>query len=352
MQTLIEFLKKTQEFYNKKGIEKPRLEAEKLFAKALGMDRISLYTNFEKILTKSEIESIKKEFKNIEKIKENTIKDMIEQSIIYLKKHNIKDASLIVELIFSHILNIDRMLLFMQYDKVVNEDEKYKIRDFLQKIAIDKLPYQYLVNSQSFYGREFFVDKRVLIPRYDTECLVEKVLTKIKDKDLILDIGTGSGAIAITIALENPTTKVLGVDISDKAIEIANKNKSLLKATNVKFINSDIFSNITFNKFNVIISNPPYISNDEIDKMGIDTYIHEPHLALFAKSDGLYFYYEISKKAKEYLVEGGILAYEIGYKQKESVIKILKELKYENIESYCDLNGNDRVVICTKPRKE
>lgn len=352
MQTLIDFLKKTQDFFSKKGVKNSRVEAEKIFAKALDMDRIMLYANYDKKLSDLEIENIKKELKNTDKNISNTIKDILESSIKYLKKHTIDDAALIAELVFSHVLNIDRMLLFMQYTKEINEDQKETIRKYLKKIAIDKLPYQYLINSQNFYGRDFYVDKRVLIPRYDTECLVEKVLNIIEDDALVLDIGTGSGAIALTLACEKPKIKVLGVDISEKAIEIANKNKKILGVNNAKFIQSDLFSNINFKKFDVIVSNPPYISNDEVEQMGASVYIHEPHQALFAQSNGLYFYYEIAKKACEFLNKGGILAFEIGYKQKEQVVEILKNFCYEEIETFKDLNGNDRVVICRMPRKE
>lgn len=351
MQTLIEFLKKTDIFLEKKGIKSSRLEAEKIFAKALNMDRIMLYANYDKILTDEQIKSIKFELSDNKKEKENNIKNNIESSVIYLKKHNVKEASLITELIFSNVLKIDRMLIFMQYNKNLSKIQKEKIREDLKKIAIEKLPYQYLINNQNFYGRDFFVDKRVLIPRYDTECLVEKVLGLMSDESLVLDIGTGSGAIAITLALEKPNSKILATDISEKALQIASKNKKILEANNVKLLQSDLFDNIHFKKFDIIVSNPPYITNDEIDKMGLDTYIHEPHLALFASVDGLYFYYEISKKAKHYLKDGGILAFEIGYNQKESVIKILKELNYEDITAYKDINGNDRVVICKKPRE-
>lgn len=164
----------------------------------------------------------------------------------------------------------------------------------------------------------------------------------------ILDIGTGSGVIAITIGLELKDTKILAVDISDKAIEIANKNKKILEAKNVKIIKSDLFENINFNEFDIIVSNPPYISNDEINEMSIDTIEYEPYEALFAQNDGLYFYYEISKRAINYLKKGGYLAFEIGYKQKNAIIKILEELKYIDIVSYKDLNNHDRVIIARK----
>ena len=239
----------------------------------------------------------------------------------------------------------------MEYNKELKGDIKSKISNNLKKIAIDKLPYQYIVNKQNFYGRDFYVDKGVLIPRYDTEILVDEVLKRIKKDELVLDIGTGSGVIGITIALEKEKTKVLAIDISDKAIEVANINKNNLLCNNIKIVKSNLFENIDFKSFDFIISNPPYISNSEIDEMSLDTYIHEPHEALFAKADGLYYYYEISKQAFDYLKGNGYIAFEIGYKQKEAVVDILKEFGYVEIEVIKDFNNKDRVVIAKKGKK-
>lgn len=345
METLLELLKKTETYYTKKGIKNPRLEAEKLFAKALNLDRIMLYAKYDEKLSKEQKEIIKRCMQEDVK-EENEIKKLLDSSIVYLKKHNINEAALIAELIFSNVMKIDRLMLFMSYDKKIDDDQKEKIRKMLKKIAIDMLPYQYIINQQNFYGRDFYVDKGVLIPRYDTENLVEKVI-KIADKNsIILDIGTGSGAIGITLALELPDSKVLAVDISEKAIDVARKNKEDLSAKNVKILKSDVFSNVSFHEFDVIVSNPPYISNEEIENIGLDTYIHEPHEALFAKSDGLYFYYKIANEAREYLKNNGILAFEIGYKQKEAVCKILEEFSYCDINTYKDLDDHDRVIIC------
>ncbi|VWL84785.1 peptide chain release factor N(5)-glutamine methyltransferase [Oceanivirga miroungae] len=353
MEKLIDLLNKTVKFFEKKNYDKPRLEAEKLFSKALNMDRLMLYTNHDKILTDSEKEKIRNLLSyDKDEIKEDNLKSFLDSSIVYLNKHNIKEARLISELVFSKILNINQMMLFLEYSRKLNEDEIAKIRNSLKKIAIDKLPYQYIFNEQNFYGRNFFVDKSVLIPRYDTENLVEKVIEISKEKDIILDIGTGSGAIAITLAIEIKDSKVLAIDISDAAINIANKNIELLNAKNVKVIKSDLFQNVSYNKFNIIVSNPPYISNNEIVEMGLDTYIHEPHEALFAESNGLYFYYEIAKKAKDYLLPGGYLAFEIGYKQKNAINKILEEFSYVDIKNYKDLNGLDRVIIARKDINE
>lgn len=196
MQTLLELLKKTEEYLKKNKVEKPRLEAERIFSQSLNIDRITLYTQYDRILTNEEKNKIKT-YINDTKIKSGYLKDILDSSIEYLKKYKIDEARLIAELIFSNILKIDRMLLFMNYDKNITDKQKNDIREALKKIAIDKLPYQYLINQQNFYGRNFYVNKGVLIPRYDTECLVENVIKNLKIKaPFILDIGTGSGAIA------------------------------------------------------------------------------------------------------------------------------------------------------------
>lgn len=346
MQTLLELLKKTEEYLKKNKVEKPRLEAERIFSQSLNIDRITLYTQYDRILTNEEKNKIKT-YINDTKIKSGYLKDIFDSSIEYLKKYKIDEARLIAELIFSNILKIDRMLLFMNYDKNITDKQKNDIREALKKIAIDKLPYQYLINQQNFYGRNFYVNKGVLIPRYDTECLVENVIKNLKIKaPFILDIGTGSGAIAITLGLEIPESKVLGIDISDKAIEISKKNRDDLGAKNVKFVLSDLFENVNFKSFDIIVSNPPYISNDEIALVSEQTYIHEPKEALFANADGLYFYYLIAEKARDYLKNEGMLAFEIGFNQAEAVKNILLEFSYKDIRVIKDLDSHDRVILC------
>ena len=164
----------------------------------------------------------------------------------------------------------------------------------------------------------------------------------------ILDIGVGSGIIGITAALEIKNSYVLGVDISEKALETAEKNKELLKVSNIKFLKSDLFENIEFNQFDMIVSNPPYISLNEIGIMSDDALLHEPSEALFAENDGLYFYYEICQKALDYLADFGYLLFEIGYKQGKNVAEIMTSSGFKNVEVIKDLAGLDRVVVGQK----
>ena len=372
MNNLLDILNKSVNYLEKKNIKNARLTAESIIAEIMKMERIMLYAEFERILSENELKKIREKLNEIvnkskEKKKsdnndfENTVKSekqlklLLDKSVQYLEKNDIQEGKLIAEIVFSHVLNIDRMMLFTKYRDDVEDEEIEKIRYFIQKIGREKFPVQYLLNEQEFYGRKFYVDKGVLIPRQDTEILVEKMIDTLKDKVLkneihpkILDIGVGSGIIGITAALEIESSYVLGVDISDKALETAQKNKEILKVSNIKFLKSDLFENVEFREFDMIVSNPPYISLNEVGIMSDDTLLHEPSEALFAKNDGLYFYYEICQKASDYLADFGYLLFEIGYKQGKNVAKIMASSGFKNIEVVKDLAGLDRVVIGQK----
>ena len=372
MNNLLDILNKSVNYLEKKNIKNARLTAESIIAEIMKMERIMLYAEFERVLSENELKKIREKLNEIvnkskEKKKsdnndfENTVKSekqlklLLDKSVQYLEKNDIQEGKLIAEIVFSHVLNIDRMMLFTKYRDNVEDEEIEKIRYFIQKIGREKFPVQYLLNEQEFYGRKFYVDKGVLIPRQDTEILVEKMIDTLKDKVLkneihpkILDIGVGSGIIGITAALEIESSYVLGVDISDKALETAQKNKEILKVSNIKFLKSDLFENVEFREFDMIVSNPPYISLNEVGIMSDDTLLHEPSEALFAENDGLYFYYEICQKASDYLADFGYLLFEIGYKQGKNVAKIMASSGFKNIEVVKDLAGLDRVVIGQK----
>ena len=372
MNNLLDILNKSVNYLEKKNIKNARLTAESIIAEIMKMERIMLYAEFERVLSENELKKIREKLNEIvnkskEKKKsdnndfENTVKSekqlklLLDKSVQYLEKNDIQEGKLIAEIVFSHVLNIDRMMLFTKYRDDVEDEEIEKIRYFIQKIGREKFPVQYLLNEQEFYGRKFYVDKGVLIPRQDTEILVEKMIDTLKDKVLkneihpkILDIGVGSGIIGITVALEIESSYVLGVDISDKALETAQKNKEILKVSNIKFLKSDLFENVEFREFDMIVSNPPYISLNEVGIMSDDTLLHEPSEALFAENDGLYFYYEICQKASDYLADFGYLLFEIGYKQGKNVAKIMASSGFKNIEVVKDLAGLDRVVVGQK----
>ena len=377
MNNLLDILNKSVNYLEKKNIKNARLTAESIISEVMEMERIMLYAEFERMLSEDELKKIREKLNDVinndKKISDNNdfesmeksekqLKLLLDKSILYLEKNSIDESKLIAEIIFSHVLNVDRMMLFTKYRDEIEDEKIEKIRYFIQKIGREKFPVQYLLNEQEFYGRKFYVDKGVLIPRQDTEVLVEKMIEILKNNILknknleknlkihpkILDIGVGSGIIGITAALEIKDSYVLGVDISEKALETAEKNKELLKVPNIKFLKSNLFENIEFNQFDMIVSNPPYISLNEAGIMSDDTLLHEPSEALFAENDGLYFYYEICQKALDYLADFGYLLFEIGYKQGKNVAEIMTSSGFKNVEVIKDLAGLDRVVVGQK----
>ena len=227
------------------------------------------------------------------------------------------------------------------------------------------VPLQYITGSAPFMGRDFSVNENVLIPRFDTEILVDTALSEIK-KDIsakrpssydIIDIGTGSGCIIVSIALElgecikdiSPETNVnyTGCDISEKALECAKKNAGDLCAP-VTFIQSDIFDSVK-GTFDAIVSNPPYIRSGDIGGLDGEVRLYEPHTALDGGAEGTDFYRRISSNARDRLKDGGVLAYETGFDEAEDVSAILEENGYIEIKVIKDLAGLDRVVTCRKP---
>ena len=374
MNNLLDILNKSVSYLEKKNIKNARLVAESIISEVMGMERIMLYAEFEHLMSEAELTKIRKKlnetvnkisekdiFENVEKSKKQ-LKFLLDKSISYLEKNNIIESKLIAEIVFSHVLEIDRMMLFTKYRNEIEDEKIEKIRYFIKKIGQEKFPVQYLLNEQEFFGRKFYVDKGVLIPRQDTEILVEKAIEILKNDTLkkniseknsknrkkILDIGAGSGIIGISVALEIKDSYVLGIDISEKALETSEKNKEILNVKNIKFLKSNLFENIEFKEFDMIISNPPYISFNEVGIMSDDTLLHEPSDALFAENDGLYFYYEICQNALDYLADSGYLLFEIGYKQGNNVAEIMTSSGFKNVGVIKDLTGLDRVVVGQK----
>lgn len=365
---LLDILQFSEEYLKKYSFSKPRLESQKVISHVLNLDRITLYAYYDMELSLEQKEDIKnylkkmaRERKGFDEIYENEEKiskdytnenrEILDKSVEYLRKNGVKEAKLDAEYIFSSVLNVKRSLLSMNLRKKIEEESKNKIKEMLMERAKNKTPLQYILGEWEFYGNPFKVDKRVLIPRADTEILVEqcKIILEEMEKPKVLDIGTGSGAISISLAKEIKKGMFYGADISSDALEVAVINRALNKVeNNLKFIKSDVFSNIKEKEFDMIISNPPYIPLHEYENLMPEVKLHEPIGALTDSGDGYYFYEKITKEAKDYLKDGGYIAYEVGYNQAQEVGKILEKEGYDLVAIVKDYGGIERVVIGRK----
>ena len=280
------------------------------------------------------------------------IKEVLKTAIEKLKNKNIEDASMKVKMILSDTLNKEKEYLLVHDQDELDEDILKVFDERLNKLISGK-PIQYILNKQDFMGLHFYVDENVLIPQPDTENLVEEVikisktLKMSKEQLKVLDMCTGSGAIAVSLSKYVDKALIYASDISINALDVAKKNAKS-NSLDITFIHSDLFNDIEIsNQFDIIVSNPPYIETEVIKSLSKEVQ-EEPIIALDGGKDGLDFYREIIKCAKEYLIKDGYLVLEIGYDQKDSVIKLLQDNDYKNIYSKKDLSGNDRVVVGQK----
>jgi release factor glutamine methyltransferase len=275
-------------------------------------------------------------------MKEWTILEILNWTQDFFSKSNIENPRLQAELIISHVLGLKRLELYMKYDSIVKQHHRDIIKQMIKRRRSAE-PLQYILGETNFYGYQFKVDPAVLVPRPETEYLVEKIICNIGDFKSILDIGTGSGCIAVTLAKELPDVNIDAVDISQKALENAARNAALNKAE-INFFQSDIFSKID-RKYDLIVSNPPYISESSYLNLPDDVKKYEPEIALLAGKDGLFFYRKILEKAKEHLNANGKIYLEIGCDQKEEIKFIAEKNDFQNIEILKDLNGFYRIMI-------
>ncbi|MEE1438910.1 MAG: peptide chain release factor N(5)-glutamine methyltransferase [Lachnospiraceae bacterium] len=262
-----------------------------------------------------------------------------------LQKAGITDAELDARLLLEFICHTDRNALYAHGDQEI-EDEK--MQDFLQLIEkrAVHIPLQHLTGEQNFMGLDFLVNEHVLIPRQDTEILVEEIMRDLHDGIRILDMCTGSGCILLSLLHYSNDCSGVGVDVSEDALAVARQNADRLAEKQAVFIQSDLFEKVE-GSFDLIVSNPPYIRSQEIAGLMPEVREHEPHLALDGKDDGLHFYREIIKGAMPHLKRGGQLFFEIGYDQGEAVQALLAANGYTEIAVVKDYAGLDRVVYGT-----
>ncbi len=280
-----------------------------------------------------------------------TIERLLKDGTEIIKQREFNNPFLDVQLILSHLLQKDRIYLHLHRKDEIDEDMARKFYEMAAK-RNEGYPLQYMTNSQEFMGLDFYVQEGILVPRPDTEILTEKIINivnkdSLKDKDInILDIGTGSGAIAVSLGHYLKNSKITAMDISDTAIETANININKHGLKNVVTVKGDIFNYDFGNqKYTIVVSNPPYIKRDTICILPEEVSVYEPRLALNGGTDGLDYYRHIVRVFEKIHEKNAILSVEIGYDQKDSVIQIFKNSNiFKTIECDKDLGGNDRVV--------
>lgn len=276
-----------------------------------------------------------------------TIKQAIERGVAKLKLEKITTPKLKVRLLMQYVLEKPRQYLIIYDNEPLTRQQEDKFFDGISKLSKD-IPIEHITHKKEFMKLDFFVDENVLIPRQDTEILVEEVIEiakKINAKK-ILDLCTGSGAIAISLAKYLPNTQMTALDISSKALEVAKLNaKTNNVESQITFVESNLLENLPKEKYDIIVSNPPYIKQDIIKELDREVQ-KEPHIALDGGKDGLDFYRKIIDSGYEYLKYGGYLCLEIGYDQKEEVMNLLDNNgQYINKICIKDLYDNDRVII-------
>ena len=276
------------------------------------------------------------------------VKDLVKNAADILKQADISDYDTDSILLAEHVLGVNRTGLYIHPNMEIDEKQAVKYMELVKSRAVH-IPLQHLTGIQEFMGMDFIVNENVLIPRQDTEILVEEVIkyiNNIKGKVCVLDMCTGSGCIAVSIDKLCENAIVQAADISDKALVTAKKN-NIKNNSSVNFIQSDMFENIG-GKFDVIVSNPPYIETDEVNRLMPEVKDHEPAIALDGAENGLKFYNIICSNLNTYLSEGGAVFFEIGCNQGKTVPEMLKRNGFEDIKVIKDLAGNDRVVAAKR----
>ena len=277
-----------------------------------------------------------------------TYREIYQQGFDTLVDAGVYDAKLDARLLLEYVCGTTQHDMILNGNRVLKEEEVVRYEELITKRA-SRIPLQHLTGVQEFMGYTFKVNEHVLVPRQDTEILVEEALQFLKPGMTVLDMCTGSGCILLSLLALGQDMTGTGVDISAKALEVATENAKQIseqsdKKLNVTFLESDLFKKVT-GKFDVIVSNPPYIASAVIDTLEPEVRLYEPLNALDGTADGLYFYERIVAESRDYLKENGTLIFEIGHDQGEAVSDFMKKAGFQGVYVKKDYAGLDRVVV-------
>lgn len=277
-----------------------------------------------------------------------TLKDVLEKTTLFFKNKNISSPRLDAELLLADALNISRMEIYLKFDAPLKEKELEKCREHVKRRSQGE-PVAYILGYKGFYGEDFFVEPGVLIPRPETEFVVDELKDKFeKEQTLkVIDLGCGSGCIGLSLKKLFQNSDVELVDVSEKAVSVSQKNANNLNLE-VSITHKDVDSlELEKEAYDIVVSNPPYIAKDDKD---VCEHVreYEPHEALFAEDNGLYYLKSWSKKAHEALKPGGYLCMEMGYNQAKDLTEFLTKLNFNEVKVVKDLAGFDRVIVAKK----
>jgi release factor glutamine methyltransferase len=273
-----------------------------------------------------------------------TVLEVLQATTVYFKKHDVENARLNAEHLLAHVLARKRIELYLEFERELTETELAPLRDLVKRRSEGE-PLQHLLGTVEFCGLTFLCDKRAMVPRPETEQLVELVRSAIRNpRSAILDVGTGSGVVALSLAAKFPEAKILAVDVSDDALALAQENAARLNlSARVRFLKSHLLENVE-GAFEVIVANLPYISTQERHTLSPEV-LHDPEIALFAGVRGDQLVRELIDQAPSRLRPGGMLTLEIGLGQRQALLSALAEKNYRDICSKNDYNGVTRFLF-------
>ena len=276
--------------------------------------------------------------------------DVINWGVDYFEKKSLENPRLEIEIFLQHILDCKKIDLYINFENEVSSHDLNTLKRYIKR-RLENEPSQYIVGKSNFYGRNFYVDNNVLIPRPETEILINACIEflSMKDNPEIIDIGTGSGCIGITLAKEIPSSNVIAIDCSEKALAVAEKNAKNIGIKNIDFVKSDFLKQTIDLRADLLVSNPPYIPKEDISNLMADVKEYEPSKALTDNLDGLEFYRVFSKKFDPMIKIDGALIVEVGKdKHPLKAKKIFEKSGHVNVEMINDYNGDIRVLKVMK----
>jgi len=276
--------------------------------------------------------------------------DIINWGEKYLKDRFFDNPRNEIEILLLHLIGGKKIDLYLDFEKIIKPEDLIILRGWIKR-RLNREPIQYIIGHSEFYGRRFIVNQHVMIPRPETETIIGISIDAISKKNnpVIVDVGTGSGCIGITLALEIPHSKIFAIDISEEALSIAKKNAELYNLKNIEFIKMDFLSQNINHNVDLLVSNPPYIPQKEISSLMSDVKEYEPMMALTDKSNGLVFYQKLSKIIPDVVKKNGVTILEVGKGNHYNKVKeVFSKEGYNNIETIRDLNKDIRVLMIYK----